>query len=148
MAKMPMPPSRGGKRTGRPKAMPKVMPKAMPKGMPSPNARAMERANPNARFKRAAGAPVSGTPLKRAAATPVAPRKHMPARPKAGGGIDLPKFASEVSGNYAKGVARVGNEVNKAIAGVRGLAGSNAGISNAMKTGADKNNPLHRILQR
>ena len=137
MAKMPMPPGRGGKRTGRPKAMPK----AMPKGMPSP--RAMERANPNARFKRAAAAPVSTKTM----ASKRLPEKPA-GKPKAGGGIDLPKFASEVSGNYAKGVAKVGGEVNNAIAGVRRAVGSNAGISNAMKTGADKNNPLHRILQR
>ena len=113
--------------------------------------------------------PVSGTPLKRAAPYPKRPAKRaagvstetmaskrLPEKPK--GGIDLPKFASEVSGNYAKGVAQVGGEVNKAIAGVgagvnsaiagvRKLAGSNAGISNAMKTGADKNNPLHRMLR-
>jgi hypothetical protein len=83
-------------------------------------------------------------------------------KPKAGkkagasGGIDLGKFAGEVSRNYAKGVAQVGGEVNKALKGVHadlvsrskgvGIGRDGGTIDRAMKTGADKNNPLHRIL--
>lgn len=97
-----------------------------------PSAMAQARANPNASFKRTA--------------------------PK--GGLDIGKFASEVSRNYAKGVATVGKEVDKVGKGVGkavgdaqrfvsggGVTGRNTGIRNAMKTGADKSNPLHRILR-
>lgn len=35
-------------------------------------------------------------------------------RKTSGGGIDIPKFAGEVSRNYAKGVAQVGKALNRA----------------------------------
>jgi hypothetical protein len=76
--------------------------------------------------------------------------------PVTGGGIDLPKFASEVSRNYAKGVAQVGGNVDRTIKGIRadlvsrgrgvGIGRDNGIIDRAMKTGADKSNPLHRLL--
>jgi len=79
-------------------------------------------------------------------------------RPKAGkkagasGGIDVGKFASEVSRNYAKGMTQVGGALKGVHADLVsrskgiGIGRDGGTIDRAMKTGADKNNPLHRIL--
>jgi len=75
------------------------------RGTATPSARAQERANTNASFKRPAD-----------------------------NGFDLGRFL----GNLGDSVNRVGKQVFP--------AGRGNAISDAMKVGADKNNPLKRIL--
>ena len=73
-----------------------------------------------------------------------------------GGGVDLGAFASEVSGNFNRGVRAVGGEVSRgiasaqqALAGVRSPLGGNynagpgTGIYNAMHI-PDESNPLKK----
>lgn len=75
-----------------------------------------------------------------------------------GGGIDLGRFAGEVSRNFGRGVAKFGKGVDESVAAAGrgvgeidrfikrgGVTGPN-GVKRAMDTGADQNNPLHRIL--
>lgn len=61
---------------------------------------------------------------------------------KSGGGIDLPKFASEVSRNYARGVAEVGRQLDKHIPSRP--AGRH--IGGAVRTGPASKEYLRRAL--
>lgn len=52
-------------------------------------------------------------------------------RKKSGGGIDLPKFAGEVSRNFAKGVAKAGQGIDASLPQLSSRHSKT--ISNAMK---------------
>lgn len=79
-------------------------------------------------------------PAKRPLPKGGAPNKLRPMRmgaKKKGGGIDLGKFAQEVSGNFAKGVG----EVQKAVGGIDPLgrgASNRKAIGNALSNPATK----------
>lgn len=63
-------------------------------------------------------------------------------RQSKGGGIDLPKFASEVSRNYARGVAQVGREIDKHVPSRQ----ASSGIGGAVRTGPASKEYLRRAL--
>lgn len=67
------------------------------------------------------------------------------------GGVNLPKFASEVSRNFKRGAAAVGKSVDEISRGVgAALPKVTPGnqIQNAVRTGTDAGNPLKRQLRK
>lgn len=62
-------------------------------------------------------------------------------------GIDVPKFASEVSQNYARGVAQAGNEIANALNRLPGIGASRRASGNV--TSALRDAPaVRRALKR
>lgn len=57
-------------------------------------------------------------------------------------GIDLPKFASEVSRNFGRGADQVGREIDKVIPSRR----QGSGIGGAVRSGPSSNAYLRRAL--